>query len=168
MAARSVRWRSQALRLPPESSRKAWSRRAAMCSTSRPATRDAASSIARGMPSRRRQIWATKVAFASSSMEIRLGGASAFLKEIHCLKLQELIQGRIFLVFAGSRAKAHGKPPRRSTPSGSRLETSIFRSGRLLSRSLASAAQASSMCSQLSKISSVWRSCEVEDQAFAQ
>ena len=54
--ARSVRWRGSAVRLPPVSSRKRSSRRAASCSTGIVRSRAAASSIASGSPSRRRQI----------------------------------------------------------------------------------------------------------------
>ena len=65
--ARSVWWRSTAVRRPPVRSRNRSSRRRRSPPGSSPTTRAAASSIASGMPSRRRQISATAPTFASSS-----------------------------------------------------------------------------------------------------
>jgi hypothetical protein len=56
------------VRLPPVSSRKRSSRRAAICSGDSDRTRAAASSIANGMPSSRWQTLATAVPLRSVSM----------------------------------------------------------------------------------------------------
>ena len=62
-AAFRVRWRGSAIRLPPVRRRNRSSSRAAICSGGRALTRAAASSIASGIPSSRRQIWMTASAF---------------------------------------------------------------------------------------------------------
>ena len=59
IAARSVWWRGMTVRLPPVSSRNRSSSRSAICWTDSARTRAAASSMASGMPSSRRQISTT-------------------------------------------------------------------------------------------------------------
>ena len=67
--ARRVCWRSSAVRLPPVSSLNLSSRRSAICAGVNNLTRAAANSIARGIPSRREQIWAMDEAFSSVSLK---------------------------------------------------------------------------------------------------
>ena len=82
MASRSVRWRSPALP-PVRNERRFSSSRSRICGAVSSLTRAAASSIASGMPSSRRQISATAEAFSAVQLERRLGVPRPLDEHLH-------------------------------------------------------------------------------------
>ena len=84
---RSVWWRSSAARLPRVSSLNRWSSRATRSSGDIDRTRAAASSIASGMPSRRRHTTADRTGVAIREHEVVLRGVRAVHEQPHRVRL---------------------------------------------------------------------------------
>ena len=128
----------------------------AICSTAAArCTRAAASSIASGMPSSRRQIWATAAAFCVGQREARRGRPRPLDEEPHGRRYAARRAG------GGERRPGRGRPGRArarstspATPSGSRLVARTRSPGQARSSASARRAQASTRCSQLSSTSS--------------
>ena len=143
--ARNVCWRRTAVRAPPVSSRNRSCRLSRISSSDSARTRAAASSMASGMPSRRRQISVTTVGVVVGDGEIGPGTAGAVAEQLDRL--------------VGQRQRRH--PPVHLTRHAERLATRRqhrhARAGAQQVRRRA-AALASSRCSQLSSTSSMWRS----------
>ena len=105
---RSVRWRSSASCAPPVSSGSRWSsRRRSACGVS-VRTRGAASSIASGSPSSRRQISATASAFSSVSAKSGRGVAGALDEERDRLGRRER-RDAVGLLAAEPQGRAAGR-----------------------------------------------------------
>ena len=137
---RSVRWRSSASCAPPVRSGSRWSsRRRRACGVS-VRTRGAASSIASGRPSSRRQIAATASAFSSVSRSRSRPPARARRRAATDLAPASQLRHAVGALLGCRR-------------SGVRLVTSSFTPGASASR-LATAGAAASTCSKLSSTSS--------------
>ena len=107
MSACSVCWRGTAVRRPPASSRNRSPSRLAMSSGDIAETRAAASSIASGMPSRRRQISATEADVRRAERERRVDGRGALGEQPDGLG-----RGRVLEVDGIVRRSAVGGPTR--------------------------------------------------------
>ena len=138
IAPRSVLWRVIVERDPPERMLNRSSRRAAICSGVSTRTLAAASSIARGIPSSRRQISSITVEFDPSTSK---EGSMAIARSRKSSTASVVI---------ASGGTSHTLSP--ETPSGSRLVVRIRRNGQRRSRSSTSCAAPSITCSQLSRI----------------
>ena len=122
--ARSVWWRSTAVRRPPVRSRNRSSRRAAISRGLIATTRAAASSIASGIPSRRRQISATAAAFVVVEREARPGRAGRGRRTAHRVarattSSASVASGHRRATAAATPARRRRRAPRGSSP-GSR------------------------------------------------
>ena len=137
--ARSVRWRPAAARLPPVRRRKRSCRRSASCSSGIERSRAAASSMARGRPSIRRQTSATAGLVASSSE--KSGDA-------------DVARSANSRTAASSSRGPTGESASPSIASGSRLVARMRRPGQAARRRSASRAAGPTMCSQLSSTTS--------------
>ena len=132
MVARRVCWRVRAVRLPAARTSRLSPSRAAIWSSDSAATRAAASSMASGMPSSRRQI--SSMVASSSAFGLNCGSAAA-----------RSTNRRLASASDGTRQATSP-----SQCSGSRLVASTRTPGPARSRSSARRAQASMTCSQLS------------------
>ena len=141
--ARRVCWRGRTVRLPLVSSRKRSSRRSAIWRGVSSRSRAAASSMASGSPSRRRQISAQAAGSSSASTGSRAGPRR---------------RGRRAAAARPGRAAApRGRSNSPGTPRGSRLVARTVSPGQRASSRSASRAAASTTCSQLSRTSSMRR-----------
>ncbi len=145
--ARSVRWRSSAVRLPPVSRRKRSSSLAATCCTGSERKRAAASSIASGRPSRRRQISMTASTVSSSTSKPADAAAARSAKSCTdgCSRAAAGSWPSSGRPSGGTIARCSP-----SMPSGSRLVATTRRRGQCASRRSTSAAASATRCSQLS------------------
>ena len=149
--ARSVCCRRTAVRAPPVNSRKRSCRLPTISSSDSARTRAAASSIASGMPSSRRQISVTVAAL--SSVTVKSGRTRRARSANNSI--------------ASSASDSDGtatspRPARRSAHGSSRAAVNP---GQAASSSATSDALASSRCSQLSSTISIWRSPTNRDAA---
>jgi hypothetical protein len=151
--ARSVRCRGSAVRLPPVGSWNRSPKRAATCSTGSARTRAAASSIASGSPSSRRQISTTAVTLSWVTAK---PGWTATARSANSRTTGWAMASPAEAPGSGrpSGGTGHRASPR--IPSGSRLVASTRSLGQRPSRLSTSRAAASITCSQLSSTSSVW------------
>ncbi|CAM5730343.1 hypothetical protein STENM223S_08564 [Streptomyces tendae] len=139
--ARRVCWRGRAVRLPEVRRRKRSSSRSAIWRGVSIRSRAAASSMARGRPSRRRQI----SAHASGSSSVRKPGRAAAPRSAN----------RRSATGSGKGSTGRSNSPR--TLRGSRLVARTVRPGQRSRRVSTRRAAASTTCSQLSRISSMRR-----------
>ncbi|MDT5328320.1 MAG: hypothetical protein QOF25_5472, partial [Mycobacterium sp.] len=142
--ARNVCCRRTAVRAPPVSNRKRSCRLSRISFSDKTRTRAAASSIASGTPSRRRQI---SVAAAQLSSVRRKSGRTRRARSVNNS-------------IASSASDSDGTRQLTSpaTPIGSRLVAMTVTAGQRPCKPTTSAAHASSRCSQLSRTSSIRRS----------
>ena len=146
------------MRAPPVSTAKMSSRRSASCAAGRIRIRAAASSIASGRPSRRRQICRTAAALSSVT---RNDGRTSWAR---CSKRRTASEPPSAAAVAvttappgGSDSGGTGQLHSPSTPSGSRLVARIDSAGQATSSRSARPATAAARCSQLSSTISVRR-----------
>ena len=157
VSARSVRCRGRTARGPPDSSvNRSSSRPAISCGVSA-RTRAAASSMASGMPSSRRQISLTAAAFPAVSAKPGRACAARSANSRTASAPAASATARP-ASSAGSPSEGTSQQTSPSAPSGSRLVASTRSSGAARSSVRISPAAAASTCSQLSMISSRSRS----------
>src|SRR6266571_233534 len=158
MVARSVRWRSGRSRAPPVN---IWNRRSNLASNAcgdRSLMRAAASSRARGNPSRRTQISATAGALVFVTWKSGLTACARSIKSATDSYCESATRSGRRLV-SGSASAGTGNSRSARTCSPSRLVTRTFSRGQTASRS-ATCMAALTTCSKLSSSSSVffsWR-----------
>jgi len=138
--------------MPPVSRRNRSCNLVSICSSDKTTTRAAASSIASGIPSRRRQIRAIVPAFSDVA---RNDGSMALARsrKSRVPSASTSASTRRDAVSSGSESEGMRVTVSPGTPSASRLVTTIRRSGTPRSSVSASSAQASIRCSQLSSTS---------------
>ena len=151
---RIVRWRAGASRAPPVSSGRRCSSRASSAAGASTLTRAAASSIASGSPSRRRQISATVARWSSSRLKPALDLGRPLDEQSHRGDVGDrpAIADRPLGAVHGQRRHRYSCSPR--SRSRARLVASTVRSG-AASRSSAINGAAGSRCSRLSRTSSI-------------
>ena len=150
----SVWWRGKAVRVPFVSRRKRSLRRPAIWLGVSAPTRAAASSIASGMPSRRRQISATPGALRSVSAKPGKTAEARSMNRRTASFSASAEPGRA----SSSGTPSDGTRQMISGPirSGSRLVATIVKRGHAWSRPSATRAQLNTRCSQLSSTRSRW------------
>ena len=164
IAPRRVRWRGRAVLLPEESNPNTSSSLAAICWGSSTRARAAASSMARGSPSRRRQICATAAAFSSPNAN---EGRTAWVRSTNnrIASLAAATARVTGLPASGSVSAGTSQARSPPIPSASRLVAMMRSRGQLFSNESASRAQASTRCSQLSSTSSASQSRSASSRA---
>ena len=154
IASRIVCRRSGRSRPPPVSSGSRRSNRSRSVGNDRWVTRAAASSIARGTPSSRRQMSATSGALSSGHGEGRVHRLAALREELHRGGSPPGCRSRREHSGSGTVNGGTGRACSPATRSSTRLVTRILSRGQSASRSLTSGAAATT-CSKLSSTSSV-------------
>ena len=157
MAVRSVWWRGRAARLPPVSRPNRSARRSSICSTERTRVLTAASSIASGRPSSRRQTSTTAIRLEVVSSN-RPEAAAALSVKSSTDSLRRSWSRVSSPCARGSSSGGIGMTCSPVTDSGSRLVATTRTPGADLRTSVTSSAAASSRCSQLSTRRSSFRS----------
>ncbi|CEZ68686.1 Uncharacterised protein [Mycobacterium tuberculosis] len=141
--ARNVCWRCTVLRAPPVSRRNRSSKLLAISFGDNDRNRAAANSIARGIPSSRRQI------------SLTASKLSATISKLGWTRRARSVNNWIASFAGDNDGTTHVTSP--VTPIDSRLVAKMLNSGQAPSSSTTSSAHASNTCSQLSNTISMWQ-----------